>query len=155
LGVTQGAAQVAMEEMTPEDLFHTLLGLGTQWRVMRCEFAAEEGIVRLWIEETPYLWNGESITMKEAVTAYDHTLLAAAALGHVVFFDQRFFAVAIRRGRRMWSVAIRRGRRMWSVVMITEKLRKTAFRECWSEQTLEHGSQIADGIWRSRLLGPT
>lgn len=38
LGVTLGAAQVAMEEMTPEDLFHTLLGLGTQWRVMRCEF---------------------------------------------------------------------------------------------------------------------
>ncbi len=35
---------------------------------------------------------------------------------------------------------------MWSVVMITEKLRKTAFRECWSEQTLNHGAQIADGI---------
>jgi hypothetical protein len=30
--------------------------------------------------------------------------------------------------------------------MITEKLRKTAFRECWSEQILEHGAQIADGI---------
>ena len=66
-----------MEEMTPEDLFHTLLGLGTQWRVLRCEFAAKEGTVRLWIEETPYLWNGESITMQEAVTAYDPALLAA------------------------------------------------------------------------------
>ena len=62
-----------MEGMTPEALFHTLLGLGTQWKVVRCEFEAVEGVVRLWIEETPYLWNGESIGAKEAVTAYDHT----------------------------------------------------------------------------------
>ena len=55
--------------MTPEELFHNLLGLGTQWRVKRCEFAALEGIVRLWVEETPYLWNGESITAsKQAPT---------------------------------------------------------------------------------------
>lgn len=60
-------------EMTPESLFHTLLGLGTQWRVARCEFVQEEGTVRLWVEETPALWNGESIEAKEAVTAYDHT----------------------------------------------------------------------------------
>ena len=40
--------------MTPEALFHTLLGLGTQWKVVRCEFEAEEGVVRLWIEEMPY-----------------------------------------------------------------------------------------------------
>lgn len=59
--------------MTPESLFHNLLGLGTQWRVMRCEFVQEESLVRLWIEETPLLWNGESIGAKEAVTAYDHT----------------------------------------------------------------------------------
>ena len=63
----------AMEEMTPEDLFHTLLGLGTQWRVVRCEFEAMEGEVRLWVEETSYLWNGESIAAREAVTACDHT----------------------------------------------------------------------------------
>jgi len=62
-----------MGMMTPETLFHTLLGLGTQWRVTRCEFVAEEGTVRLWIEETPLLWNGESTKAKEAVTAYDHT----------------------------------------------------------------------------------
>lgn len=59
--------------MTPESLFHNLLGLGTQWRVARCEFVKEESLVRLWIEETPLLWNGESIGAKEAVTAYDHT----------------------------------------------------------------------------------
>jgi len=62
-----------MAGMTPEELFHSLLGLGTQWRVERCEFDAEEGLVRLWIEETPLLWNGESIAAKEAVSAYDHT----------------------------------------------------------------------------------
>lgn len=62
-----------MGMMTPESLFHTLLGLGTQWRVTRCEFVVEESTVRLWIEETPLLWDGESITAKEAVTAYDHT----------------------------------------------------------------------------------
>ena len=59
--------------MTPESLFHTLLGLGTQWRVTHCEFVVEESTVRLWIEETALLWNGESINAKAAVTAYDHT----------------------------------------------------------------------------------
>ena len=39
--------------MTPEQLFHELLGLGRQWRVTRCEFTLEDGLVRLWIEETP------------------------------------------------------------------------------------------------------
>jgi transposase len=73
LGVTRGKELAAMEGMTPEALFHTLLGLGTQWKVVRCEFEAAEGVVRLWVEETPYLWNGESIGAKEAVTAYDHT----------------------------------------------------------------------------------
>lgn len=63
--------------MTPEQLFHSLLGLGTQWRVIRCEYDQEEGagvgVVRLWVEETPSFWNGESSNMKEAVSAYDHT----------------------------------------------------------------------------------
>ena len=54
--------------MTPESLFHNLLG--TQRRVARCEFVKEESLVRLWSEETPLLWNGESIGAKEAVTAY-------------------------------------------------------------------------------------
>ena len=52
--MTPRSGVAAMEEMTPEDLFHTLLGLGTQWRVVRCEFVAVEGIVRRWVEETPY-----------------------------------------------------------------------------------------------------
>lgn len=71
--MTLWAGRVAMEDMTPEELFHSLLGLGTQWRVVRCEFEAIEGEVRLWVEETAYLWNGESIDAKEAVTPYDHT----------------------------------------------------------------------------------
>lgn len=61
--------------MTPEQLFHSLLGLGTQWRVERCEYDMTEtpGTVRIWVEETPALWALESVTAKEAVTAYDHT----------------------------------------------------------------------------------
>lgn len=58
--------------MTPEKLFHELLGLGQQWRVIRCEFSAEDGLVRLWIEETPALWNYESIEARQAVSCYDH-----------------------------------------------------------------------------------
>lgn len=58
--------------MTPEDLFHELLGLGRQWRVTRCEFTAEGGLVRLWVEETAELWSLESIAAGEAVSCYDH-----------------------------------------------------------------------------------
>src|ERR1019366_6128210 len=58
--------------MTPEQLFHELLGLGRQWRVTRCEFTLEDGLVRLWIEETPELWTLESINAGEAVSCYDH-----------------------------------------------------------------------------------
>ena len=54
--------------MTPEQLFHQLLNLGRQWRGTRCEYApkadtvgsAPDGVVRLWIEETPELWLYES-----------------------------------------------------------------------------------------------
>jgi transposase len=60
--------------MTPEQLFHELLGLGGHWRVTRCEHAPKDGsargdlnrVVRLWIKETPELWNGESIAAGEA-----------------------------------------------------------------------------------------
>ena len=62
-----------MGAITPEALFHMWSGLGTQWEVVECEFEAVEGVVRLWIEETPSLWNGQSIGAKVAVTAYDHT----------------------------------------------------------------------------------
>ena len=58
--------------MTPEDLFYELLGLGRQWRVTRCEFTAEGGLVRLWVEETPGLWSFERIAAGEAVSCYDH-----------------------------------------------------------------------------------
>ena len=66
--------------MTPEQLFHDFLGLGRHWRVTRCEYAPKagtargelDGVVRLWIEETPELWNGESIAAGEAVGCYDH-----------------------------------------------------------------------------------
>lgn len=58
--------------MTPEQLFHELLGLGRQWRVTRCEFTLAAGLVRLWVEETPELWAYESIAAGEAVGCYDH-----------------------------------------------------------------------------------
>jgi transposase len=62
-------------QMTPEQLFHSLLGLGTQWRVLRCEYDKTEatGTVRIWVEETPNLWSQESVSAGEAVSAYDHT----------------------------------------------------------------------------------
>ena len=57
--------------MTPEQLFHELLGLGQQWRVSRCEYTFDEG-VRLWVEETERLWVGESVAAGHPVTCYDH-----------------------------------------------------------------------------------
>jgi hypothetical protein len=56
--------------MTPEQLFHDLLGLGQQWRVARCEYAFDDG-VSLWIEETERLCKGESVAAGQLVTRYD------------------------------------------------------------------------------------
>ena len=46
MGVTRGKELAPMEGTTPEALFQTLLGLGTPWKVVRCEFEAVEGVVR-------------------------------------------------------------------------------------------------------------
>lgn len=60
--------------MTPESLFHQMLGLGTDWEVWDCRFDVQTGLVTLHIRETPELWasyrcpddGGEAI-------CYDHT----------------------------------------------------------------------------------
>jgi transposase len=60
--------------MTPEKLFHELLGLGMNWVVKECDFDRESGVVRLRIEETSHLWEVERSPGAGArVTCYDHT----------------------------------------------------------------------------------
>jgi len=60
--------------MTPEKLFHELLGLGMKWAVKECEYDREQGVVRLRIEETKDLWESERSPEAWArVTCYDHT----------------------------------------------------------------------------------
>jgi transposase len=60
--------------MTPEKLFHELLGLGLNWEVMESRFERESGKVLLEIRETPRLWDSIRCP-KEGATAscYDHT----------------------------------------------------------------------------------
>ena len=60
--------------MTPEKLFHELLGLGLNWEVIASRFERESGTVFLEIGETPRLW--ESVRCPEEgglVFCYDHT----------------------------------------------------------------------------------
>jgi transposase len=60
--------------MTPEKLFHELLGLGMSWEVKSCEFDHREGIVRLVVGETKHLWEVERSPEAGApVSCYDHT----------------------------------------------------------------------------------
>ncbi len=60
--------------MTPEKLFHELLGLGLNWKVTECEFDRESGVVQLRIEETEHLWKVERSRDEGAeVVCYDHT----------------------------------------------------------------------------------
>ena len=73
--------------MTPEALFRELLGLGEQWRVTRCEFELTEGLVRLWVEETPRLWEAESIRARQAVACYDH--VEEVVWRHLNVFEHR------------------------------------------------------------------
>lgn len=60
--------------MTPEKLFHELLGLGLNWEVVESRFERESGTVFLEIRETARLW--ESVRCPEdtgLVFCYDHT----------------------------------------------------------------------------------
>jgi transposase len=60
--------------MTPEKLFHELLGLGLNWEVTESRFERESGTVFLEIRETAKLW--ELVRCPEEgglVFCYDHT----------------------------------------------------------------------------------
>ena len=60
--------------MTPEKLFHELLGLGLNWEVVESRFERESGTVFLALRETARLW--ESVRCPQdtgLVFCYDHT----------------------------------------------------------------------------------
>lgn len=60
--------------MTPEKLFHELLGLGLNWEVSDSRFDRESSIVVLEIRETEHLWEGQRCPKDGAfVFCYDHT----------------------------------------------------------------------------------
>jgi transposase len=60
--------------MTPEKLFHELLGLGLKWKVIESRFERESGTVFLEIGETERLWES-TVCPKDGglVFCYDHT----------------------------------------------------------------------------------
>ena len=60
--------------MTPEKLFHDLLGLGLNWEVSQSRFEPADGTVYLEIRETQGLWEGQRCPKDGAmVFCYDHT----------------------------------------------------------------------------------
>ena len=60
--------------MTPEKLFHDLLGLGLRWEVAESRFEREDGTVFLEIRETSELWPTlRCPTDGGLVSCYDHT----------------------------------------------------------------------------------
>lgn len=60
--------------MTPEKLFHDLLGLGLNWEVIESRFERESGTVFLEIRETPKLWELVRCPQEGGlVFCYDHT----------------------------------------------------------------------------------
>jgi transposase len=62
--------------MTPEKLFHELLGLGLNWEVVESRFERESGTVFLELRETPKLWELVRCPADGGwVFCYDHTEL--------------------------------------------------------------------------------
>ena len=60
--------------MTPEKMFHELLGLGLNWEVAASRFERESGAVFLEIRETDRLWESARCPRDGGyVTCYDHT----------------------------------------------------------------------------------
>jgi transposase len=60
--------------MTPEKLFHELLGLGLNWEVVESRFEQQSGTVFLQMRETPRLWEATRCPKDGGlVFCYDHT----------------------------------------------------------------------------------
>lgn len=60
--------------MTPEKLFHQMLGLADQWEVFHCEFDQTAGLVCLQVRETKGFWMAYQCPHDQGeVTCYDHT----------------------------------------------------------------------------------
>ena len=60
--------------MTPEKLFHELLGLGLNWEVVESRFDQQSGTVFLELRETARLWELVCCSKDTATaTCYDHT----------------------------------------------------------------------------------
>jgi transposase len=60
--------------MTPQKLFHELLGLGLKWEVVESRFDRQTGTVFLEIRQTPALWESVHCPKDTATaTCYDHT----------------------------------------------------------------------------------
>jgi transposase len=60
--------------MTPEKLFHELLGLGLNWEVVESRFERESGTVFLEIREVSQLWESTRCPQDGGmVSCYDHT----------------------------------------------------------------------------------
>jgi transposase len=74
--------------MTPEKLFHELLGLGLNWEVVESRFDQKSGTVYLEIRETARLWEGVRCPKDTSVaTCYDHT--EALTWRHLNIFQHR------------------------------------------------------------------
>jgi transposase len=60
--------------MTPEKLFHELLGLGECWAVERSTFDVGKSVVELYVRETPTLWEKERCPKdgSAGVVCHDH-----------------------------------------------------------------------------------
>lgn len=60
--------------MTPESMFHQMLGLGSEWEVSSCQFDPNTGLVTLHIRETAQLWTSYRCPEDQGeVFCYDHT----------------------------------------------------------------------------------
>jgi len=57
--------------MTPEHMLEQLLGLGTDWKVLRTEFEVEHNTFVISVSETEALWPEESAKCGQTVTGYD------------------------------------------------------------------------------------
>ena len=99
--------------MTPEKLFHELLGLGLNWKVEECEFNRVDGVVYLQISETEQFWKSERCPENgERVKCYDH--VEEMVWRHLNVFEHKCeIRCRLPRGRSEKSGKIYRVRPPW------------------------------------------
>ena len=141
--------------MTPERLFHELLGLGLNWEVVESRFERESGTVHLEVRETPKLWELVRCPKDTGlVFCYDHT--EVLTWRHLNVIQHRCeITCRLPRGKCRQCGHVFRVRPPWEPLSASFRLSQTSRGDSVLLVQCSKTKKVADGWKKWRMTHPT